>query len=100
MIITATQIKAARALLAWPRVRLAVKSGVSDTVIADLERGKREPSSKALDQLKAALEAGGVTFMDGGDPCAKLEEGRGAPQPDQRAGRRGNYPRRQAQRVG
>jgi transcriptional regulator with XRE-family HTH domain len=38
--ITGEQVKAARKLLSWSLVRLASKSGLSDTTIAKFERGE------------------------------------------------------------
>jgi predicted transcriptional regulator len=73
MTITASQLKAARALLAWSRVRLAVKSGVGDGVIARFERGQCVPPGATLERLMRALEAGGVAFLGGSKPSVKLK---------------------------
>lgn len=60
------QIKAARALLEWSQTDLGEYSGLSQTAITNLESGRYRPTLKTLDAIKAALEKGGVEFIDDG----------------------------------
>ena len=64
--ISAAQSRAARALLDWTRAELAEKSGVSAATLADFEAGKRKPYDRTLDDVRSALEAAGVIFLDDG----------------------------------
>lgn len=63
MAITGPQCRAARALVQWPREKLAANSGVVINVIADLERGREIPSVDVLGHLQRALEEGGAVFI-------------------------------------
>jgi ribosome-binding protein aMBF1 (putative translation factor) len=47
-----TEFKTARALLAWPRIRLAARAGLSETIVAQFEAGKRETDIKGAERLK------------------------------------------------
>ncbi|TGS90122.1 helix-turn-helix domain-containing protein, partial [bacterium M00.F.Ca.ET.177.01.1.1] len=40
--LSADQVRAARALLRWSRVRLAAKANLSETTISELENGARK----------------------------------------------------------
>jgi transcriptional regulator with XRE-family HTH domain len=73
LIITGEQVKAARKLLGWSHVRLAGKSGLSDTTVAKFERGESRPSVLSVTTLRRALEAAGVEFTNGGEPGVKLK---------------------------
>jgi transcriptional regulator with XRE-family HTH domain len=64
--ITSSQIRAARALLAWNQQELANRAKVASSTVADFERGKRSPVANNLEAMRAALEGGGVTFLPGG----------------------------------
>lgn len=68
--ITAAQIRAARALLTWKQVDLAKASGVSEMSIKNIERGDTDPRVSTLTAIRAALEAAGVQFLDQGDVAA------------------------------
>ena len=61
--LTATQCRAARALLEWSQADLEKAAKVAKKTIADLERGIRQPYERTLDALQAALEAAGVEFI-------------------------------------
>jgi ribosome-binding protein aMBF1 (putative translation factor) len=66
--ITAKQVKAARGLLGWSVIKLAVKSNVGKFVIDGFEHGTGAPQSTTIAQLRAAFEAEGVTFGETGKP--------------------------------
>ncbi|OAM77758.1 helix-turn-helix domain-containing protein [Devosia elaeis] len=65
--ITAPQIRAARALLAWKQVDLAKASGVSEMSIKNIERGDTDPRVSTLAAIRSALEGAGIQFIDDGD---------------------------------
>ena len=66
-ILTGSQIRAARALLAWTAADLAERAGVSYATVQRAEQtgGIAKMLVKNLVAVKAALEAGGVEFIDG-----------------------------------
>jgi transcriptional regulator with XRE-family HTH domain len=63
------QIRAARALLKWTASELSERCGVSYPAIQRAESAEGMPNmqTKNLAAIKAALEAGGVVFLDDGD---------------------------------
>src|ERR1700730_16896411 len=63
---TPSQIKAARALLAWSQQDLAKRAGVAVSTIADFERGSRTPIPNNAESIRTSLEAAGVSFPLGG----------------------------------
>jgi transcriptional regulator with XRE-family HTH domain len=65
--ITAAQIRAARALIGWKQTDLAAKSGVSEISIKNIERGHTDPRSSTLGALQAAFDKVGVVFLEPGD---------------------------------
>ncbi len=72
-----SQIRAARALLAWTQEHLAEVSGVPLSVIHELEPGdwSMHTDQHVMDQLQAVLEHAGVTFIpanDEGGPGVRL----------------------------
>jgi transcriptional regulator with XRE-family HTH domain len=64
--ITAAQIRAARALLGWKQTELATAAGVSEISIKNIERGATDPRSSTLNAIEAAFGKAGVIFMDPG----------------------------------
>ena len=70
--ITPAQCRAARALLDWPRERLASESRIGLRSIVDFERSARAPRYVTLDALRRALEKAGVEFINGNEPGVKL----------------------------
>ena len=54
--ITAGQIRAARALIGWKQGDLAAASGVGEAAIKNLERGASDPRSSTLQAIQAAFE--------------------------------------------
>ncbi len=66
VMITASQIRAARALIGWKQTDLANASGVSEMSIKNIERGATDPRASTLLSLQTALEGAGVVFLDPG----------------------------------
>ena len=65
--ITAAQIKAARALLDWTQEHLADRAIISKSAVARLERGDVDTRTSTLKAVQEALEAAGIEFLaDGG----------------------------------
>ena len=77
--ITAEQIRGARALLRWSARQLANGSGVSWATIQRMEASNGVPSgrSTSLEQVQRTLESAGIIFIDaeeGGDgPGVRLK---------------------------
>ena len=69
-----SQLRAARALLAWSREMVAAASGVSLATIKRIEPGEGTLSTKVetLEKLKTALEAAGVEFTNGNQPGVRM----------------------------
>ena len=63
--ITPAQIKAARKLLAWPQMTLALESNLAPTTIGSIETGKKNPSEVTLAIIQRTFEKAGVEFLDG-----------------------------------
>ncbi len=64
--LTASQLKAARALVNWSQKELARRANVGTSTVADFERGKRVPILNNLEAMRAALEEAGVRFQQDG----------------------------------
>jgi len=75
--ITPEQVRAARRLLGWSRIRLASRIGVGEVSIAILEGGVRLPQKFDLNRARAALESAGVIFVEenGEGPGVRLRKG-------------------------
>lgn len=69
--ITAAQVRAARALLAWRQADLASKSGIAEISVKNFERGATDARGSTIRKMETALVQAGVVFMPGG---AKLDE--------------------------
>ena len=67
MMISAEQIRAARALLGWTQADLARRSGISEVAIKNVERGMTDPRSSTLRALITAFEKAGVIFLPSGN---------------------------------
>lgn len=63
--ITITQIKAARSLLAWSQADLATAAGISLPALSNLERGAATARTKTLTTIEKALVGAGIEFIDG-----------------------------------
>ncbi|QGM97795.1 helix-turn-helix domain-containing protein [Methylocystis parvus] len=70
------QLRAGRALIGWSQDQLAEASKVAKATIANFEAGKRQPYPRTLDDLRDALEAAGVIFIDenGEGPGVRLKK--------------------------
>ncbi|MER9032483.1 MULTISPECIES: helix-turn-helix transcriptional regulator [unclassified Mesorhizobium] len=73
--LSADQVRAARALLNWPRVRLAAKANLSEMVISDLENGFRKPRPHNIAAIRKAFEDAGIVFTVQGTPSLARSEG-------------------------
>ena len=76
-ILTSEQCRAARALLDWGRSTLCERAEVAPGTLSDLERGKRAIRARTLRDIRAALEAAGVEFIDGERPGVRVAAQRG-----------------------
>jgi DNA-binding XRE family transcriptional regulator len=64
--ISTAQIRAARGLLKWTQAALAHKASVSTVTLNMIENEAVRPRDNTLAAIQAALEAGGVEFLDEG----------------------------------
>jgi len=65
--ITGPQCRAARALVEWPRDRVAQLAGIDAGILANFESGGSRPDDEILLRLQQALEEGGAVFLFEGD---------------------------------
>lgn len=65
--ITARQIRAARALLGWSQQELADRAIISLNALNRLERGEVDPRVSTLMAVHKALTGAGVEFLSAGD---------------------------------
>jgi transcriptional regulator with XRE-family HTH domain len=73
MSITPAEVTKARELLGWTRSQLAVEARVSPASVGRFERGG--PKGEWIEApIRAALEAAGVAFTNGGEPGVKLRK--------------------------
>ena len=63
--LTAKQVRAGRALLAWSQQDLAKEAGIAASTLADFERGQRTPVPNNA-QAIGRSESAGVSFPPGG----------------------------------
>lgn len=64
--ITSDQVKAARAILNWPRDTLAKKTGLNAATIKNFENGEFNMREDNLSKIKTAIEVAGLEFIEGG----------------------------------
>lgn len=62
--ITAPQIRAARAMLGWKQTDLATAASISEMSVKNIERGTNDPRVSTLTAIQSALQAAGVEFID------------------------------------
>jgi len=65
--ISARQIRAARALLGWTQQQLADAAIVSFNAVTRLERGEVDPRLSAISAVQSALIKAGVEFLPAAD---------------------------------
>lgn len=65
--ITARQIRAARALLGWTRQELADKAIISLNALARLEGGKVDARTSTVSAVEKTLNRAGVEFLAAGE---------------------------------
>jgi transcriptional regulator with XRE-family HTH domain len=73
-VLSAAQSRAARGLLDWSQAELATRSNLSESTIRDFEKGRRIPGVNNLAAIRAALEAAGVEFTNGGQPGVRMSK--------------------------
>lgn len=59
--------RAARYLLNLSQLDIAKAAGIVRSTVAEFERGARKPRANSMTAICAALEAAGVTFIEGDD---------------------------------
>jgi transcriptional regulator with XRE-family HTH domain len=76
MSISPAQCRGARGLLGWSQSDLSQASKTATKTIADFERGAREPYARTLEDVRRALENGGIEFIDenGGGAGVRLNK--------------------------
>ncbi len=62
--ISTAQIRAARGLLKWTQAALAHKASVSTVTLNMIENETVRPRDNTLVAIQAALEAGGIEFLE------------------------------------
>jgi ribosome-binding protein aMBF1 (putative translation factor) len=75
-LITPEQVKAARKLLGWTRVRLAARANTGERAIRRYEDGLGIAATLYLAAVRAALESAGVIFVEenGEGPSVRLRK--------------------------
>ncbi len=78
--LTAAQIRAARALLGWSQPTLAAAAGLSLPTVVRMEgqQGPGRSSAANVDAVQRALQDAGVVFIasgEAGGPGVRLKEG-------------------------
>jgi transcriptional regulator with XRE-family HTH domain len=71
--ITASQCRAARALIGWTRQQLANASGVGFSTISDFETGRHFPHAANLEAIVGAFDKAGAEFTNGDQPGVRLK---------------------------
>lgn len=66
MLITADQIRAARALKNWSQTDLADRTGLAVPTIANIELGKQIPGKNTIEKIIDAFSIGGINFTENG----------------------------------
>ena len=73
--ITGKQVRAARELLGWSQMTLALEANIEQSTVAKFERGESRPSVLTVSTIKRSLEGAGVEFPEG-EPTVSLRKGR------------------------
>lgn len=74
--ITAAQIRAARALLEWSQPKLAKEAGIGFSTLRDYEKGRHTLREKNMQAIIDTLNNAGVEFIpeNGGGPGVRLKK--------------------------
>lgn len=67
VIITYRQCRAGRELIGWKQKDLCAASGITQSTIADFERGARQIKVSTLEKIIDAFKDKGVTFENEGE---------------------------------
>lgn len=83
MSISGSQCRAARGLIGWSQTQLCDAASVGRATLANFEAEKTTPYERTLRDIEAALQAAGITFIDGnysgsGGPGVRLMQPTGA----------------------
>jgi transcriptional regulator with XRE-family HTH domain len=70
--VTSAQLRAARGLVNWSVRELSAQSGIHRNTITNFETRSSGGNAQTLQKLRAALEAAGVEFTNGGQPGVRL----------------------------
>jgi len=65
MAISGAQCRAARGLIGWSQTDLCEAARVGRATLANFEAQKSTPYDRTLRDIEQALQAAGVTFLDG-----------------------------------
>ncbi|KQO49976.1 helix-turn-helix domain-containing protein [Methylobacterium sp. Leaf85] len=74
--LTAEQLRAARALIRWEQATVADRAGISIETVKRLEKMDgplMSTKSSTLHAIEEAFRAAGVEFTNGGEPGVKLK---------------------------
>ena len=76
MTITGPQVKAARQLLGWSKIKLTLASGIDGGAIRRFETGRRLPPRSVGMALRRTLKSAGVIFVEenGEGPSVRLKK--------------------------
>jgi transcriptional regulator with XRE-family HTH domain len=72
--ITSSQMKQARALLAWSQDDIAIACGIDTSTVVNFEFGKQFPEPQTLEDIRATLEAVGVEFATDEGQAVRLRK--------------------------
>ena len=70
-------LKAARIRLEMDQAELAREAGLSQATVSDFELGKTRPHEVTRAAIQAALEARGITFINGDKPGFYFDKEKG-----------------------
>lgn len=64
MSLTASQCRAARAMLDWSPEKLSEAAGIDPAVLTSFEHGQNGSDAEMINRLRSSLEKAGVSFID------------------------------------
>jgi transcriptional regulator with XRE-family HTH domain len=73
--ITGEQVRAARKLLGWSQLTLALEAGLNQTTVVKFERGEGRSSVLSASAIRRTLEGAGVEFLED-EHGVRLRKGR------------------------